>query len=139
MGIQPLEKRQKRGMNIENTAFARLHELFRENAHEARQHDEIGVIAVNDPPQFLFEGLAVGVERVIHSNRVDSLASGRFKTLRERTVRDHGGDPGRNRALPLFGAGGFENGLEVRAASGNKDDDIFHNPAILQNKRPEKS
>ena len=96
------------------------------------KHDEIGVIAVNDPPQFLFEGLAVGVERVIHSNRVDSLASGRFKTLRERTVRDHGGDPGRNRALPLFGAGGFENGLEVRAASGNKDDDIFIIPLFYR-------
>lgn len=116
-----LEARQQRRMNVQQPALISSDEFGRQDAHEAREHDEIGREAVDLGGERRIEAVAA-VERpmVDHRGR-NAVRCGKGEAGRVGPVGDHGGDLGR----PAFVRACADDGLHVAAATGNQDHEFF--------------
>src|SRR5512139_1007337 len=93
--VESRERREQGGMNIQETPRVALHEGLGEYAHETREHDEIGRVAVDDLGERRIERRA-GVEAlVIHDLDRDPAAPRVVESVRIGSIRDDGGDPRR--------------------------------------------
>ena len=113
-------------MNVEHAPFEAVREDGRQNAHEAREHHEVGLVGGDEVAQGLVELFARGEGLVIKRHGFDAVIAGRDEALGFGTVRNHGADIGADRFGPAFRAGALENRLEIAAAAGNQNDDVFH-------------
>ena len=79
-------------MNVEHAPVVVLDEAWRQDPHEARKHDQIGLEAVNDMCQGRIERFAPVEVTVIHHGSRDALRAGVLETRRIGAVADDGGD-----------------------------------------------
>ena len=122
MRMQPREARQQRRMNVQHAPGVMIDEARRQDAHEARQHDQVGREAVDDLRQGGVETVAVGKALVVDHRGGNAVRGGKFEASCVGAVGDHGGNaPG-----PTLGLTGTNDGFHIRATSGNENDDVFH-------------
>ncbi len=133
VGVQAGEGRQQRGVHIHHAAFELLHEASREDAHEAGQHQHIGLVAAHDAGQFGIEGFAVGKSLVIDDRRGDAA---RTRKLQARRIVPAADDRGHARR-PTFGGAGLHDGFHVGAAPRDQDHYVFHRAASVGDRPPQ--
>jgi hypothetical protein len=122
MGVQPLELRQQRRVNVEDLALPARHEPGRQAAQEARKAYEADCMGTQLGVDGLLEGLAILAEiAMIHDFRRDAGGLGSREPGCVGHIRDDEDDPGRVVGCPC----GFEEGRHVAAAPGNEDGGRF--------------
>ena len=103
-----------------------IHEVRRQNAHEARQDDDFGVIRVNHLHHGVFKGFARVERLVIDDVGGNAERLGFFQACGVGAVAHDSGNRDTIRS-PIFFSGDFGDGGEVGAAAGNENNDVFHN------------
>jgi len=120
--LQPAEGRQQRRVDVQQPAGVARDELGRQDAHEAGQHHQVGLVPVDLLGQRGVEGGAIGMRAVVQTDRGDALRLRPGQPARLRTVADDGNDGGG----PALGLAGLLDGFHVGAPAGNQDHDAFH-------------
>ena len=115
--------RQQRRVNIDQLAAVALDEMVGEDAHEARQCDHVGRMAVYRCGQCGIEGCAVRIVPVRHDGGRDAVRLGDLQSLRIGAVADDRRD--------AAGQVRLQQRLHVAATAGDEDDDVFHSLADL--------
>jgi hypothetical protein len=105
-------------MNIDQAARETFQKAVAENAHEARQHDEIGFSACDCIGECCVKIDALRETRMAHHLSVDASARGDDKTGGVGLIADHG--------TYLCGQARLQQCLHVAAAAGNQNDDALH-------------
>jgi hypothetical protein len=96
------------------------------DAHEAGEHDQVGLEAVDGFLQGGIEGLARSEGLVVDHGGRDAVRLREREPLCVGLIADHGGNPGR----PLLRFARPHDGLHIAASARNKDHDIFHKRAL---------
>ncbi|MNN25377.1 hypothetical protein D3C81_1388490 [compost metagenome] len=120
--MESRETGQQRRVDIQHAARVMLHELGRQNAHEARQHNEIGLVRVDGIAHRRIKTGTIGVLLVVHHARGNAVFRRKRQTAGVGTVRQHR----RHAPRPLLGGTGPDDGFHVAATPGNQDHNIFH-------------
>ncbi len=120
VGVQAGKGGQQRGMDVDQAAFVMGAEGGREDAHKSGQHDQIGLMAVDQFHHGAVEGFAVGEVFVVQRGGIDAARCRPRQSGGVFVVAQYGADV-------RIRNGGFDDGLHIAAASGNQDDDVFHN------------
>ena len=115
MRLETLESGKQGGVDVHDPALVALDERRCQNAHEARQHDEVGPVAVDFGGECRLERGAVRERAVVGDGGRDAALASDFEAARLRVVADDGRDP---RWQPRI-----EHGLHVAAAPGDQDDE----------------
>ena len=113
MRIEPWVRRQQRRMDIEHLPFVTPDELRSQDAHEAREHDEVGLGCVDGLAQCLVERFTLGVGGVRNDDAGDAVRACDVERRDIGPVADDRGNRPPERAVAL----GREQRAEVRAAS----------------------
>ena len=112
-------------MNIEDSSFPAGNEARRQDAHEAREHDDGGFIGFDPARELLIESFARGEGLVVDRKGIEPLGAGSRKTLGVRAVREDRGDS-EALSLPVFSARRAQDGFKVASAAGKQNDDVLH-------------
>src|SRR5690606_9080197 len=111
MRVQAGERRQQRGMDIDEAAFETGHESGREHAHEPGEQNIVRLERLNLGSQRLVKGLAAREVAMWNRARLDALLPCPGQPRRVGTVRDHR----THLRIELLTLDGFYNGLHVGA------------------------
>src|SRR5215475_9286641 len=127
MRVEARERRQQRGMDVEHPAIPALHELGREQPHEAAQTNQLDAMLPELLLQHRLERAAVLAERLaLDDLGRDAAGFGALEAGGLRTVGNHHGDFG----WIVLGSCGFDQRGHVRSAPGDQDGDAaFHQSA----------
>jgi len=126
MRVQPRERRQQRRMDVEHPARVARHELRRQDAHEAGQHDQVRRMAVDRLGQRRVECRAVRESLVVEHLGGDAVGLGGHQSTGVGAVADH-----RNHtAGPVLRLGRAHDRVKVRALTRDQDRYSFHGPSL---------
>ncbi|KAG1246991.1 hypothetical protein G6F65_020394 [Rhizopus arrhizus] len=132
VGVQPGKCRQQRGVDIDQPAGIVVDEARGQDAHETRQNDVVGRVAVDFSGQGGVERFAAGVVLMVQGCRANALCGGPFQAAGIRPAGDDGGDFGR----PTLVAARFGQRLHVAAPPRDQDDEAaFRKLCFRQDRR----
>ena len=118
VGVEAGVLRQQRGVNIQQAPQIVAHEAACENAHKTSEDHEIGPVLVDGFLQRGIKRLAAAEVGVWQAVRGYSGAFGPLQAASVSLVADNGDDVATAQLLRL---GGINNGLQVRAATGDQN------------------
>ena len=128
MRMQAGEGWQQGWVNIEQAPLIVANKALCEDAHEARQHHQIGRVSINALGQRSVEGFpAAGESRVIDHRRRNTLLRSGFEALGIRPVADDGSNAHRQVAA----TDRCQQRLHVAATTGDENDDGFHRLTVV--------
>ena len=113
LGIDAGERRQQRGVDVENGVRKRLEKRCSDEPHETGETHERDVTREELARQRTVEGLAARKRPVIDDQCVDAGRARAIEAAGIRAIRDDGGDP---RGQPRF-IDGVDEGLEIAAST----------------------
>ena len=138
MRVQTWKRRQQRRVNIDQTAFVAVDKTSGQNAHEACQHDQRGILRINRLGQRVIKRLAARKGFVINNLACDTVRLCHREAFCVRSVADHAAHPCANFCRPIVPLRRAHNRLHVGAAARDQNDDVFHHRIItLQNEQTE--
>ena len=103
-----------------------LTEKLRHLEHEAGQHDEVRFESVDRAREFRIERLAPGKILVGYNLGWNTEIPCDPQSGRVSAIADHGPETQATRALPLLGARGSKQRLQVASATRYENDNVFH-------------
>ncbi len=122
MRAQSRKARQQRWMHVDHATRVAIHKAVGQHAHEAREHDEVRLEAVDFARERRIEQLAA-VETAMSHHRGSNAVR-----LREAQASGIGfiGNDRPDARRPALASACAHDGLHVAAASGDQNDDVFH-------------
>ena len=126
MRVQPGKCRQQAGVNVEQPPRVAGHETGRENAHEASQRHQRGLVRVHRLRQRGVKRLAAGMRRVIDHGSGNALLAREQQALGVRPVADDGGHARAQPLAPFLLPRRLHDGRHVAARARNQNDDVLH-------------
>ena len=105
-------------MDVHQPAVIARHEACGEDAHETCQYHEIGMESIDELGKCGIEAVAVRIVAVFDDGGRNALCLRDLQPSGIRAVADHRRD--------AAGQFRFQQGLQVAAATGDEDDDVFH-------------
>ena len=124
VGVEPLEKRQQRRVNIEDLARIVINEHGRQNPHKAREHHHVGTVLVDHLDHGALKVLARLKGLMVDHGRFDPHFLGSLETGGVGAVREHERDAdaiGR----PVFALAGLRDRYKIRAAARDQNDNVL--------------
>ena len=131
MGVEPRIRGQQRRMDVEHPPFVAPDELRAEDAHEAREHDEVGLRRVDRRAERRVERIALGIGGVRTTTPGTPCAAATSSAGIAAPIADDGGDRSFEPALAL----GVEQRAQVRAAAGGEDGDAGDGHGAIDRRR----
>src|SRR5918993_1367334 len=119
VGVQALEKRQKRRVDVDHPSLPTLDQPRSQHAHETRKTQDVGLMSRERRVEVALEGFAVRVGLVVDAMDGDAGVAGPRKACRFRPVGQHADDLG----WVVRIASGLDQREHVRAAPGDQDRD----------------
>ena len=134
MGVQPGKCGQQRRMNIEQSSFVALYKTWREDSHEARQHNQgratIRIMGVDRIGQRRIKGLARFKRLVVQHLRRQPVLTGKQQAPGIGPIADDPGNPRTSvfapHRIPMLPLCGLYDGLHVGARARDQNNDVFH-------------
>ena len=119
--VQAGERGQQGGVDVDQTPGIVRHKTWRQDAHEAGQHHQAGLVGINRLHQGCIESGArfgfMGKGLVIHHRRVHALCLREQQTLGVGPVADDGRHLGLEALCPVVALCGAQDGGHVGAAA----------------------
>lgn len=120
------ERRQKRRMDVEQAAREMFDESAGQDAHEAREHDQVRPVGIDRVRERHVECIAP-LEVEMRQNLCRNAEFGGDLQSRDiGAAADHGGNTQSERPLPIFRARGCKKRPQVAAPPRNQNDDVLH-------------
>ena len=113
-------------MDVEQAPGIVRHKPGGQDAHEARQHHQIGRVAVDFGHQGRIKRFAASKGLVVQHMRRDAVVLGKSQALGIGPVAQHGGHSGVQELAPAALLCRTHDGGHVGARARNQNDDVFH-------------
>ena len=124
--FQPGETGQQRRMDVDHATRVWPNKSGREHTHEARQNDQRRLMPIDFRRERAIEVIARSEVEMIDDRCRDTGAPGDFEARRIGPVADDGPDGGIQLIAPVLMVGRLQQRLNVAAAAGDQDNDVFH-------------
>ena len=118
MGVEPAVGGQQRRVDIDQLAAIARHKICGEDAHETRQHHKVWMEIIDELGKRSIETVAIRVVAMLDDGGRNSMRLRDLQSPGIRAVADDRRD--------AAGQPRFQQRLQVAAATGNEDDDVFH-------------